>query len=160
MRKERAMPYEPHKPGIWPKLSVTLTGEIRPDRCQSCGWDCDLARWQECDEFDHKTPTVVVLCLKCGQELIESHPRLYHRLSHYEPLPGSMALCGACRCRAGVSCTHPDLRANGGAGLRLTIAKPNVAFVCGRGSGGKQVGGQRTIWPAPASDCAGREVMP
>src|SRR6185437_9103151 len=131
MRKERAMPYEPHKPGIWPKLSVTLTGEIRPDRCQSCGW-----------------------------ELIEPHPRLYHRLSHYEPLPGSMDLCGGCRYRAGVSCTHPDLRANGGAGLRLTIAKPHVAFVCGRGSGGKQVGGQRTIWPAPASDCAGREVMP
>lgn len=140
---------------IWPKLSETLPGERRPDRCQACGWDCDLSRWREHDEADRKTATIVVLCLKCSRTLIEPHPRLYARLDDNEPLPGSMYLCQDCLLRSGLRCDHPDLRANGGTGLTITVAKPHTALACVRGGKGRGCH-HITIWPAPPSACAGR----
>lgn len=141
----------------WPKLSETLTGEKRPDRCQGCGWDCDLTRWQECDYQDNPTHVVVVLCLKCTEQLIEKHPRLYAPLHHYAPHPGSMVLCEDCPFRSGVSCTHPDLKANGGAGLGVHFAEPTVVFVDGVSKGGgKRIGWQELRYATPPSACDGK----
>ncbi len=127
-----------------------------PRRCQSCGHDCDLTRWLEHDERDQPTAVVVVLCRPCSDRIIEPHPRLYAALDEYAPHSGSMALCRECSRRSGVSCTHPDLKANGGAGLNITMRRPDTAFVSGRGAGGRRTGWVHRIYHAPPSACAGR----
>jgi hypothetical protein len=96
---------------VWPKLSESLTGPKDPRVCQSCGGGKHLGRWQECDETDTPTSTVLVLCRDCDQRLLAPHPRLYRSLDPNAPCPGSMELCVDCVFRAGVTCTHSDLRA-------------------------------------------------
>lgn len=151
----------------WPRLSTTLAGEKHPFKCQNCGrggaWDvsisagspdppCDVIRWQEHDDHDQCENVIVVLCGKCSK-MIKPHPRLYRRLQAWEPFPGSNTICVSCRFRDGTSCTHPDLKANGGNGLELTFPKPHGAFVCRRG--GK--GGYMLMYQGDVKDCAGRE---
>lgn len=139
----------------WPKLSKQLDGPRHPGRCQGCGTEGPgLSRWREHDANDSPTPVVVVLCKRCEDERIEKHPRLYARLSENEPAPGSMGLCADCRHRDGTACAHPDLKANGGPGLMLTIPQPTRVHVC---RSPRRLSGWLTIWPHEPRACAGRE---
>jgi hypothetical protein len=138
-----------------PGLSVTLTGPVHPNVCQSCaglGQVRGMRYWRECDEWDKPTPTVVALCPTCSDRLITPHARLYVAIDHNEPVPGVMALCSLCRHRAGTRCTLA--RVHGGPGVIVTAAKPTVMFICGRG-----IGGALRHYPRPASACSGREEI-
>jgi hypothetical protein len=93
-----------------------------------------LEAWRECDERDRPIPHDAALVYiavdhpHCVREM-EAHPRLY------EPVPGApgyFPLCGDCTLRQGMSCTHPALRANGGAGLNVTLSGID-GIVCTRG---------------------------
>lgn len=130
----------------WPRLTMLL-GPTHPHQCQRCGGEADLSRWQEHDAVDQPEPRVVVLCLTCEEAVIEKHPRLYRRLEHYEPFPGSMHLCVDCEWREGVTCSHPDLMANGGPGLAVTPTSYGKMFL--------SPGGAFEDW-GPTKHCAGR----
>lgn len=145
-------------PQPWPKLSLSLYGPKHPMRCQHCGNECDLDRWQECDEYDQPTPVVVVLCRDCSTALIDRHPRLYHDLHHNAPHPGSMVMCIDCNYRTGVSCAHPDLGANGGSGLAIRSALPETIFMDGRTGDDEHVGWIEQVYPIPPTLCVGRRV--
>src|SRR5690606_12037406 len=68
---------------------------------------------------------------KC-RRVLDTHPRLYVEDSGS---PGAFPrLCGPCTHRRGVECGHPDLTANGGAGLKITLTRL-AAIVCSRGAG-------------------------
>jgi hypothetical protein len=155
---------KPPPPGPWPRLSETLLQERHPDRCQACGADArlgaKLTRWQEHDQDDRPEPLVVVLCPPCSARLIEPHPRLYRELHAWEPMPGSMPICGACGWRDATRGAHPDAKANGGQGVRLTFPKPTPYFWHGRAGpkGGRRTGGRGVMYHGPVSSCAGRHV--
>lgn len=150
-----------------PGLSETLTGPKAPDRCQACGagprpprTDVDLVaqrfsplpRWLECDAWDQKTHTVVVLCEPCGTRLIDPHPRLYHPLPADQPHPGCMPICLDCTHREGVRCTHPQAKANRGTGVMLHFRTPPAQMhLCGTRNG-RRFGEWRTIY-APVEAC-------
>lgn len=132
----------PKKPDP-PKPSVTdirarrpLTADRDPDPLECCNvchlTSKQLGAWREHDEWDKPVPGDGALVF-IGQDhpvclrIMENHPRLY---SKEEGLPGWFPLlCGRCRHRDGLACRHPDLRANGGKGLR---AEPDVVHVCAR----------------------------
>ena len=100
-----------------------------------------LRRWIECDAWDRKTSTVVVLCPDCSDAFIEPHPRLYHPLSSDAPHPGCMSICVDCVHRDGTRCTNPRAKANGGPGVMLHFdSKPSTYIACGT------QGGHRTSW--------------
>ena len=173
MRKTKAPPPVPpieerEKPG----LSETLLARKSPLVCQSC--DCahsiltPLARWQECDAWDKKTRVVVVLCQRCSDTLIESHPRLYHQLPSFAPFPGAMSICIDCRWRDGVTCNSPLWSDSGrihisGGGVEpreeyLDIQykeSPVSAIVCGGPAAGRM-----TFYRAPAIACSGKVERP
>lgn len=100
------------------RLSQTLAGDRRPDRCQSCCSADGLTRWQEHDADDRPETIIVVLCKRCADEIIEPHPRLYRELPTAEPWPGAMAPCVDCRHRQELDCTSPAAKFNGGPGLK------------------------------------------
>lgn len=144
----------------WPKLSETLLGARHPTKCQSCGLSCSeddrtLTRWIECDEYDRPTSTIIVLCRTCSDRIIEPHPRLYRDVERFKPVPGCMALCVSCRFREQLRCTHPDLKANGGQGLRIKFAPPSTAFFDGT-RGGRRTGWTGVIYDHAPSACIGR----
>jgi hypothetical protein len=145
-------------PSRWPKLSETLPGPAAPDRCQACQPSFfpqdpgPLERWVECDEHDQPTDVVVVLCSPCARKLIEPHPRLYRPLGPNDPHPGAMGICVDCVHRTGTRCSRT--RANGGPGIRVTIARPTVAHL--NYGGGR--GAFKKLYASPASDCSRREV--
>lgn len=145
---------ERRKPG----LSATLTGERRPDVCQSCGKRDDLRTWSECDEWDApQVPAVfVVLCERCSRRMIDTHPRLYLRIDRLEPRPGVMALCIGCRYRQALRCTHSSLRANGGPGLEIHFPKPEVVHLNYGGGRGEW----KNLYPGPPTYCVGRDDGP
>lgn len=126
--------------------------------CRLCGTECDpIQLWRECDEHDRPIPGPEAIISVCGERecqlVINRHPRLYVR--EETGAPGHFpTLCGDCRHRAGLKCTHPDLRENGGAGLlvKLSTGMPPGVIICRRGPGGCSRPPQR------AYDCAGREV--
>ena len=92
---------------------------------------------------------VVVCDSKACQKIIEEHPRLYARDSL--GAPGHFPeLCGDCRYRKGWSCTHPDLKANGGQGLSVQLGGLR-AIICRSGHGGCSTP------PRTALKCAGHE---
>lgn len=115
-------------------LSQTLTGPKHPNACQSCGAleqtdllgvpetapVTHLTRWRECDEWDKPTLTIVVLCRRCSDRLIEKHARMYIPLELFRPFPGVMELCVDCIHRNGTSCQAPAAKHNGGRGLKIT----------------------------------------
>ena len=139
----------------WPKLSEQLTGPRAPRRCQQCGESCSPPTWwEECDEEDRPSGVLVILCAGCAQRLIESHPRLYHRLDWPAPRPGAMDICAECRHRQELSCRHPDLRANGGAGLSISVPRPMTAMLCFGGGRGRTA----RLYPHEPRECVGREV--
>jgi hypothetical protein len=142
----------------WPKLSETLPFTRSPGTCQSCGAMqlgdlVEFHRWIECDEWERPTGVVVILCLRCTQDLIPEHPRLYQSIDKWSPHCGTMALCSLCKYRKDLDCTHPDLKKNGGAGLRVDVNNPTrVHLNYGGGRG-------RFAWmfDGPPKACAGRE---
>lgn len=138
----------------WPRLSQTLSKAVDRYTCQQCGARSDLpCVWQEHDECDRPETIAVTLCKVCSERIIEAHPRLYALIQAGQPFPGAMPTCQVCNHRTGLTCGHPDLKANGGSGLKLSYPEPARAFVCARG--GK--GGPRAIWMGPVS-CAGFET--
>lgn len=153
------------KPYLNPETNrlTDMPGERNPCVCRRCGGvtggdptgdgkmrilRTSVDRWQECDHNDKPEDKLIVLCNKCAKEIIEQHPRLYHKLTPNNPWPGAMAICMRCMFRDGTACLHPDAKANGGPGVMLTIAKPYHAMVDGR-----NYRGPLTIWPAPAEAC-------
>lgn len=86
-------------------------------------------------------------CMK----VLEAHPRLY---AEVRGDPGHFPLlCGPCQNRDGMACKHPDLRANGGAGLSVSLSDPlRGAIICGsRG---------RITVVNRAMSCKGRVAIP
>jgi hypothetical protein len=144
-----------------PRLSEMLTGPKSPTSCQSCGLQLliddgdQFARWMEHDEQDRPEPIAVVLCKKCSDMLIEPHPRLYREMDEHEPLPGCMPICVNCPYRDGTRCTHPDLIANGGQGLKVTMPKPTTFHVL---ASPRSKSGWVTTYHGPVSGCAGLEL--
>lgn len=127
----------------WPKLSVDLTCDRHPCICQACGGDrragvLKMQRWIECDAHDKPTETLVFLCERCSKKLIGPHPRLYHQIYGDKPIPGAMHhLCGSCDFRRGLSCSHPDLKQNGGKGMNIRtkfLGKAHLYFGGGKGA--------------------------
>ncbi len=152
-----------------PRLSQDLPGPMHPERCQSCGIEGEeglgsnplsLTRWQECDDQDRRENIIVVLCRSCSDRLVEAHPRLYHALAENQPWPGCMAICAECRFREGPRCTHPDLKDNGGTGLRIVVSKPTVMFLDGTDKSGRRRGWTQIRYELPPRDCAGHEEQP
>lgn len=134
-----------------PRLT-DLPGPKHPHRCQRCG-RAGRSRWQECDHQDQPEHRVVVLCEPCAVELVDPHPRLYVALHPNAPWPGCMELCLSCKHRNGVSCTHPNAKANGGEGVSLTVCKPATMFVDGTRNG-KRFGYHAQIYGVPPQACA------
>ena len=142
-----------------------LPGEKHPLACQKCGGSnvpgagnglmrLALYRWQECDHNDQPEHRIIVLCDKCSKAIIDPHPRLYHSIPHNQPWPGCMPLCVDCKFRDGISCTHPNAKANGGPGVMINIEPPTVALVDGR-----NYRGPLTIWHKPATACRQKEQL-
>lgn len=145
-----------------PRLT-DLPGTKHPFICQNCDGSAQpgfgsgilrltVNRWQEHDHQDKPENKIIVLCEVCEKRLIKPHPRLYEKLQPNQPWPGSMAICLDCKFREGIACTHPHAKANGGAGVMITIAKPYHAMVDGR-----NYSGPLTMWPSAASACKERE---
>lgn len=144
----------------WPKLSETMICERHPEKCQSCGARVSeesdtLVRWIECDADDRPTRTIIVLCRDCSKRIIEPHPRLYRDVERFKPVPGCMALCSSCRFREQLRCTHPDLVANGGQGLRIKFPSPSTMFVDGT-RGGRRSGWTVQHYKHAPTACRGR----
>jgi len=123
----------------------------RPERgqdpirvCNVCGVAVDpkdlyLTVWREHDEADRPiagdgaliflgSGTVHEACRKT----LEAHPRLYAEVSG---TPGNFPwLCGPCVHRQERRCTHPSTKANGGAGIAITLSGLN-GIICTRGRG-------------------------
>jgi hypothetical protein len=147
------------KPGVLAiRQARKLTDEARSEgrdvfSCVGCGAATGLTAWRECDEHDREVEgavAVVFLCpgAACWRRLNE-HPRLYKQVTG-DPgcFPG---LCGECRWREGTRCTHPDLKGNGGEGLRVEMSDPWRGAICVRTSRGQA---PRVL---AAVACAGRE---
>jgi len=130
-------------------------------RCQLCGHNstdiCDFWLWTECDEEDKPMPgTLLITCRQevCSQ-VIEKHERLYIQEPWSAAYPGAFILiCGDCPYRAGGSCTHPNLKANGGEGLQVWLGLGELDFtIC--------CGARGCFHPRkPAVRCEGLEESP
>lgn len=142
----------------WPKLSADLPYERSLHVCQSCGVaaldvvEDDLDRWYEHDEHDRQTTTIVVLCRRCSDRIIKPHPRLYSPIWPFTPIPGAVPLCIGCRYRDGTRCTHPNAKANGGAGVLMTVAQPTQTHLNYGGGRGEF----RQMWKAWPTACRER----
>jgi hypothetical protein len=161
-----------------PSLSIDLPGPRDFDHCWSCGrvgrivsplefipveeWigpksrraDDVLEIWREHDEQDRVQDVYLVLCGACSKKLIEPHPRLYSQPDTYSPRPGSMPECVGCGFCRELRCAHPNLKANGGAGLKLSFPKPSLAHICRRGTGHRS--GWQWMWAGPVN-CPSKE---
>jgi|HubBroStandDraft_5_1064220.scaffolds.fasta_scaffold18407_2 hypothetical protein len=100
----------------------------------------DLDAWREHDEHDQPiTGPAGIIFIDVNHEAclrkIDRHPRLYVQEDGF---PGYFpALCEPCAWRAGLDCTHPSLKANGGDGLKveMTGGWPSGVITCSRGGG-------------------------
>lgn len=112
-------------------------------RCNVCGEAAaELRLWRECDEHDQPRPGLEALVFlgrdhpDCHRRL-QAHPRLY---IEERGEPGHFPrLCGPCAHRQGPACRHPDLRTNGGAGLKVDLSSGfprGTICVLTRGGGG------------------------
>lgn len=159
-RRER-----PRTSKAWPRLSQTLP-HLHPLKCAACGAhdmgsrqdsmhsSGTLTLWQEHDENDQPEARYILLCLRCGDQLIEPHVRLYGSLDRNTPAPGAMEICADCRFRDGTWCARA--KCNGGEGVVITAVQPTTAFVDGM-RGGRRTGWRMLIYPKPPSACSGRE---
>ncbi len=111
-----------------------------PTRCNVCGAPSpELGIWRAHDERDQPIRSTGALIFlgndhaACKKRL-DDHPRLY---AEEMGLPGHFPrLCGGCSFRAGLGCTHPKLKKNGGPGLNVQLSGMfgNV-IICRRGHG-------------------------
>lgn len=146
----------PH-PSTWPKLSVTLPHPANPHLCQNCESDQHLGIWIEHDETDQPTSTLIALCRRCSDKIIEPHPRLYAQAPVNAPIPGAMALCVLCVQRDGLRCRAAKM--NGGPGITVTAVRPFVAHIDGRDvKTGKRFGRWIHDYSSPPSACTGRKT--
>lgn len=132
--------------------------------CNACGVavdsaDLPLQAWREHDEHDKPIAGNDALVFigqgpaheRC-QKLIVDHPRLY--AEEDDGNPGAISrLCAPCVHREGLRCTHRDLKANGGPGLKISLTRL-AGIICSRGRHGSGCHSP----PRTAVDCAGREV--
>ena len=144
-----------------PGLSETLAFERHPLVCQACGADLDPEdvlsrffpqRWIECDAWDQKTATVVVLSRPCEGREIERNHRLYHEIEPRAPYPGASPLCADCPNRDGLRCALA--RAFGGPGVWMQFPKPSAMHIYCGGRGGRRSGWIRE-YSAHPSACSG-----
>lgn len=142
-------------PKDWPRLTQTLTGPNRPGECRSCGARGDLGLWQECDHLDKPEARYLWLCVRCSDQLIEPHVRLYLNPHRNAPAPGAMDICAPCLNRTNCLCVCREAKANGGPGISITVSKGLSGFWDGRDKRGRRVGGRFTEYPAPPSACSG-----
>lgn len=125
--------------------------------CNVCGAAADpvlLEAWREHDEYDRPIPGPEALVFldashNACHAALNKHPRLY---AEETAKPGAFPkLCGPCVNRLGLGCAHPDLRANGGAGLKVNITNPFTgAILCGRNG--------QIVPVRDAVECVGRKV--
>jgi len=134
-------------------------------RCQICGFEsddkCSFRMFTECDDSDHpEYDNVIVVCdnEKC-RKVIDDHPRLYQEIpwqANFPNGPGKfMLLCGDCKFRNGVKCSHPELKANGGKGLKVDLSKGlpivHISYADGTGITRPNM--------SVAVECAGRSII-
>lgn len=140
-------------------------------RCQLCGFEkydiCEFTMWWECREDDSIDPEkILVTCRgKECEKTINDHERLYKEIPWGRGGPGKfMLLCGNCMNREGTRCTHPNLKANGGSGLRVTYSALPKVMVCLHLQGpipGVDEQAENTgsrcfpLFPDPATKCEG-----
>ena len=95
--------------------------------CNLCGVPArEYQAWREHDERDQPIPgDAALVFLGTGpahigcRTALENHPRLY---AEERGNPGHFPrLCSRCAFRDWLACTHPDLKANGGAGLSVGL---------------------------------------
>lgn len=125
-------------------------------RCQLCAYEsddiCEFWQWIECNDTDEPTDKILITCRRsrCMKE-ISDHPRLYIQMEWGKGKPGQfMLLCGDCKFRNDSSCTHPDLKSNGGQGLEIRFQSVMPFIACTKD--GMIKGGTN-----PAVHCAGKE---
>lgn len=132
-------------------------------RCQLCGYEdediCSFRMLVECDDLDEpEFDRVLVVCRKepghsCIQ-WIENHPRLYLEGPWSAVGPGRfMLICGDCKFRSGASCTHKNLKINGGEGLDLQVSRPlgNVRVCFSDGTASTDFG--------VFTSCSGKDIL-
>ncbi len=132
--------FYPKKPPATAIRAAMQLSAQRPEdplsACNICGCASDdMGAWREHDERDQPIAGddyVVFIgkdhsgCMK----VMKKHPRLY---AEEAGRPGHFpALCGPCRFRRDLGCTHPELKANGGPGLLVTIDQgfPKNVIIC------------------------------
>jgi hypothetical protein len=138
-------------------LSTELTGPKTFGVCQACGGP-NANPWQEHNDADGPTMTIVFLCKECADRIIDPHPRLYRPIAAGEPFPAAMPTCERCVNRDGVVCRHPDLKANGGDGLGMDFPTPAFVHVDGVRLG-KRFSENRKVYNGPVS-CRGFQTYP
>lgn len=143
-------------PAKWGKLSADLTGPVDPACCQSCG-DKSYSLWREHGDRDQPTNTYLWLCVRCSNQLIEPHARLYSRVDENDPRPGAMRICSDCGARDRLNCTSPDLQSKGGPGVKIEIEPPIRVHLksCIRGQSGN-----RMLYMKPATGCGSKCPRP
>lgn len=131
-------------------------------RCQLCGFEdsdiCYFRLWRECDDADKPEPyTILAVCRQedC-QTVIRDHERLYVEIPWGMGEPGHLVLlCSDCSWREGGRCTHPDLKANSGAGLDLAYESMIPGAIACYHDDSKPYGMRCGPLPAPFTRCAG-----
>lgn len=140
------MSKKPSAAAIFAELQLSERPERGEDAilvCNICGREVDpsdlpLTLWREHDEHDLPIAGASALVF-IGQgrdhascrRVLEKHSRLY---AEAQAQPGHFpSLCGPCVHRGGLACSHPDLKANGGAGLLITLDGLASMIICSRG---------------------------
>ena len=139
----------------WPRLSMAVWPQDMakggPGRqigvCMKCGREGDdVVAWQECDDADRPEPIAIMLCRRCGDEIIDPHPRLYRVVPRFMPFPGIMACCRGCSHQGHLRCRVA--KCHGGPGVHLHYPEPTHAFVDGSRNG-RRWGGQMLVYHEP-----------
>lgn len=85
---------------------------------------CEVNLHQECDLVDGKdipSERYIVACKsKACHQVIEEHELMYQEVPWSRGGPGKFILmCGDCKHRKSFTCMHPNLKSNGGEGLKI-----------------------------------------
>lgn len=120
--------------------AAPLTRRRPLDPLCACGICGEIAEefvlWRECDERDRPIAgDGALVFVGLGHEhceaVLDAHPRAYERAYG---LPGHLPLlCAGCDFRRGMGCSHPALKANGGAGLLVSYHGLSNVIICGQG---------------------------
>jgi hypothetical protein len=142
-------------PDKWPRLTLTLTGPNAPEICRACGETADDL-WREHDDRDKAENRWLWLCRKCGDALIEPHPRLYSCVPDMSPAPGAMRICAGCEHRTAEGiCGCPRAKANGGVGILIGVHESGRGFI-----DGAKYSGPFIAYGFHPSACTGKNPTP